>query len=228
MPILDDWSLPIDADAVLRSQGADPVVIRTRSPRVVQTAQRALDEAEPLLSPKVLYQRLAVEEIRHEQVRLRGGQRLRGPLIAQHLGGADEVVLVLCTVGGVLEAHAGEVSKEDILYGLALDGVGSAGVETLANAVCAFFEGQAQAAGLQTSIPLSPGMLGWPVEQGQPQIFEILDPAEVGVQLSPSMVMTPLKSLTFVLGIGTRMLESARTCDYCSLKETCLYQDHYA
>ena len=97
----------------------------------------------------------------------------------------------------------------------------------LVNAACAFFEEQAQVAGLQTSIPLSPGLLGWPVEQGQPQIFKILDPSLVDVRLSSGMLMIPRKSLTFVLGIGIRMVESTSSCDYCSMKETCRYQDHY-
>jgi hypothetical protein len=228
MPILDDWSLSIDVDAVLRGQGADPTAIRSRSPSLVQAAQRAIDEAESLLSPRVLYQRLVIEELRHEQVRLRGGHRLQGPLLAQHLGGASEVVLVLCTIGEALEIYASEISKDDMIYGLSLDGLGTAGVEALANAACATFEGQAQAAGLQTSIPLSPGLLGWPVEHGQPQIYKILDPSLVDVRLSSGMLMIPRKSLTFVLGIGAHMVESTNACDYCSMKETCRYQDHYA
>ena len=227
MPILDDWTLSIDVDAAVPGQGADPVAIRSRSPRLVQAAQRALDEADSLLSPRVLYQRLPVEELRHELVRLQGGQWLRGSLIAQHLGGASEVVLALCTIGEALETYASEISNDDTIYGLALDGVGTAGVEVLVNAACAFFEEQAQVAGLQTSIPLSPGLLGWPVEQGQPQIFKILDPSLVDVRLSSGMLMIPRKSLTFVLGIGIRMVESTSSCDYCSMKETCRYQDHY-
>ena len=119
MPILDDWTLSIDVDAVLRGQGADPVAIRSRSPRLVQAAQRALDEADSLLSPRVLYQRLPVEELRHELVRLQGGQWLRGSLIAQHLGGASEVVLALCTIGEALETYASEISNDDTIYGLA-------------------------------------------------------------------------------------------------------------
>jgi hypothetical protein len=37
--------------------------------------------------------------------------------------------------------------------------------------------------------------------------------------------MIPRKSLTFMLGVGAKMAESARACVYCSLKETCRYQD---
>ena len=135
---------------------------------------------------------------------------------------------MLCTVGETLERRASELSSEDLVYALALDGVGSAGVEALANAACNHFERQASGEDLQTTIPLSPGMIGWPVEQGQPQIFSLLDPSEVGVHLTPAMLMLPRKSLTFVLGIGRQVIEAGRTCDYCSLHDTCRYQDHYA
>jgi hypothetical protein len=228
MPVLEDWSLEVDVDAVLRGQGADSAAIRGRSPRLVGVAQHALDEARPLFAPRVLYERLPVEEVRHEQLRLPHDKRLQGSLLTQHLAAADEVVLVLCTIGAALEAHSSEVSRLDLVRGLALDGVGSAGVEALANAVCAFFEAQARKVGQRASIPLSPGMIGWSVEQGQPQILSILDPSRIGVRLSSSMLMVPRKSLTFVLGLGARMVESVRTCDYCTLKDTCRYQDHNA
>jgi hypothetical protein len=227
MPVLEDWTLSIDVDAVLRGQGADPGLIRDRNPLLVEAAQRAIQEAQPLLAPRVLYQRFPVEELRHEQLHLHGGHRLQGQLLAQHLGGASEVILLLCTIGAALENYASEISKEDMPYGLSLDGFGSAAVETLANAACAYFDEGVQTAGLQTSIPLSPGMLGWSVEQGQPQIFSILNPAEIGVHLTSSLVMIPRKSLAFILGIGDQMLESASACEFCSLKETCRYQDHY-
>jgi hypothetical protein len=227
MPVHADWSLTIDVDAVLRGQGADPVALRARSPRLVEAAERALEEGKPLLIPQVLYERLPVQEIRHEQVHLHGGKRLQGALPAQHLAGAREVAVVICTIGPELEARSSALAREDIVYGLALDGVGSAGVEALANAVCASFEAQARETGQQTTIPLSPGMVGWPVEQGQPQIFGLLDSSKIGVRLSPSMLMIPRKSLTFAVGFGQQMSETARTCDYCSLKGTCRYQDHY-
>jgi hypothetical protein len=105
--------------------------------------------------------------------------------------------------------------------------VGSAAVEALANAACKHFEVQANALGLKSSIPISPGMVGWPVDEGQPEIFAILEPAQVNVSLSEHGLMTPRKSLTMVMGFGTEMQTSGKTCDYCAMRETCRYQDHY-
>ena len=227
MTVLDKWDLRLDVDAVLRGQGADPSAIHRRSPRLVESAERALEEGSSLLQPRVLARRLLVEDQHHERLKFEGDGRLSGGLLTKHMGGAQEVVIILCTVGEALERRAVEVSREDNVYGLALDGVGSAGVEALANAACALFEKEASEADCQVTIPLSPGMVGWPVEQGQPQIFDLLDAAAIGVRLTESMMMVPRKSLTFVLGMGKELIAGGRTCDYCSLKETCRYQDHY-
>ncbi len=227
MTVLDKWDLRLDVDVILRSQGADPAAIRKRSPSLVESAERALEEGNPLLQPRVTARRLLVKDLHHERLKLEGGGKLSGELLAKHMGGAQEAIIVLCTVGEALEHRAAEVSKEDAVYGLALDGVGSAGVEALANAACALFEEEATKEDCQVTIPLSPGMVGWPVEQGQPQIFDLLDAGEIGVRLTESMMMLPRKSLTFVLGIGRELIAGGRICDYCSLKETCRYRDHY-
>lgn len=227
MPVELEWDLRIDADQVLRGQGADPTVIRQRSPRLVDLAERAIEEGTPLLKPAMLYLRWAVEGIRHESIHLEGGAELQGKLVAQHLAPARELLVILCTIGAELEEKISQVTSEDLVYGLALDGLGSAGVEALANAGCRRFEMEAVAAGFETSIPLSPGMLEWPVEQGQPQIFGLLQEEDIGVSLTPTSVMVPRKSLSMVIGIGESMV-SGTTCDYCGMRATCRYQDHYA
>lgn len=228
MPILSDWDLDLTVDHALRGQGGDPAVLRLRSPRLVQVAEQALEEARPVLEPRVLYRLLEVEALRHERLILRQGGKLSGPLIAKHMLGAQKVVVVLCTIGAALERRASEIFQEDLSLGLALDGLGSAAVEALANAACDFFERQAAAEVLQTTIPLSPGMIGWLIEVGQREIFALVNASEIGVELTDSILMKPRKSLSFALGLGSQLVESGRTCDYCNLRETCRYQDHYA
>lgn len=228
MPVLREWDLVVDADAVLRGQGADPAIIRRRSAMLVSVAERAIREGSHLIKPEVLYRRLAVDRVVHERITLEGNGILQGRLLAQHLGPASEVSIILCTIGDALEELASETIAHDPVFGLALDGLGSAYVEALANAACRRFEEEAKAASLQASIPLSPGMIGWTVDEGQPQIFGLLDSEEIGVRVTPSWVMLPRKSLSMVLGVGTEMVEAGKTCDYCTLRETCRYQDHYA
>lgn len=225
--ILTEWKIDLDVDAVLRGQGADPAIIRQRKPVLVEIAAQALDEGTPLLHPHVAHREFGVDGLRHERLALEGGGWLTGPLIARHLGPAQRVIVMVCTIGPELEETIGRAMRSDVARGLALDGLGSAAVEMLANQVCHRFEEQAHAVGLETTIPLSPGMIGWAVDEGQPQIFSLLDTSEIGVTLADSGMMLPRKSLSMALGIGADMGQAGRTCDYCAVRETCRYQSHY-
>ena len=239
MPLISNWELSLTADQVLRAQGANPEVIRSRRPGLVSTAEWALKEGLPLLEPSALYLWLPVRELRHARVYLdipgvpSKDSYLSSVLLATHLSGAKQVAIVVCTIGETLEMIAGELMNEDLLKGLALDAVGSAAAEALGNAVCAYLENQAEAEGMQSTLPLSPGMEEWPVAEGQPQIFEALASErmkfpEFKTKLLPSYAMTPVKSVSFVMGFGTQVNKQGRTCDFCAMRETCRYQQTYA
>ncbi|MCK4692091.1 MAG: hypothetical protein KAT23_00580 [Anaerolineales bacterium] len=228
MSILSEWELALDVDAVLCGQGSDPHVIRKRNDRIIRLAEQALEEGTRYLDPVVAYRWLTIESLRHERITLEGGASLTGSLIAKHLTTAKQVVAALCTIGERLEAKVSEVMAEDPAYGLALDGLGSAAVESLANAVCHHFETQVAEKEYQVTIPLSPGMVGWPVEVGQQEIFDMLGDENAGVRLTSSSMMIPRKSLTMVLGFGPEVGDEGHPCDYCSMRETCRYKEHYA
>lgn len=227
MPIWTMDNFSIDVDDVLRGQGADPAIIKQRSPRLAKVAERALSEGLDFVKPAVMYEKLKVKEVGHEKVILENGTALKGPFASQHLSPAHSIVAILCTVGDDIDKHVSEVMASDIVYGLALDGVGSAAVEALANAACRFIEDETAKEGLQTTIPLSPGMIGWPVEIGQPALFEIFDGDQIGVRLTPYSMMSPRKSISIVLGIGPEFGIKGTTCDYCTMRETCNYRSHY-
>ena len=226
--ILRDWRLDIDADMVLRGQGADPAAIRARQPRLVEMAERALNEGLSLIEPAVACRELPVVRLRHEALTLAGGAQLTGALIAQHLASAGRVALIVCTIGQALERRIAQTMRDEPAYALALDGFGSAAVEALGVAACALVEQQAGRDGWHTSLPLSPGMVGWPVDVGQWQIFSLVDTASIGVTLTEGAQMLPRKSISIVMGIGRTPFSEGRVCDFCALRETCRYQDHYA
>ena len=224
MPLLDNLELRLDVDAVLRGQGADPAIIHGRNPRLVQVAERALTAGRPLVRPAVLYKEFAVAALHHEQLHLSGGATLHGELVARHLGPAEKVIAVVCTIGADLEKYATEAMLSDPVYGLALDGVGAAAVEALANAACQQFAEWAAAEGMRTTAPLSPGMAGWPLAAGQLQIFALLQAEQVSVVLTEHALMVPCKSLSMVLGVGRDVEHTGRPCDYCTMRDNCRYR----
>lgn len=225
MVVLRDWALNLTAEDVLRGQGMDPAVVMARRPRLAEAARWAIQEGAPLLKPAVLFNDLQVKETRHEQVRLEGGARLGGALVSQHLAGAEQVTVMLCTVGDDLETMSAEVIRDEPLLGLALEGLGTTAVETLAAQACKVREAQATEKGLYPSIPLSPGLVGWAVDPGQREVFAAIDAQAVGVRLNESCMMLPRMSLTQVLGFSRTPGLAGKTCDYCAMKETCRYQE---
>jgi hypothetical protein len=227
MELQQNLDLVYDVDAVLRGQGADAAVLRARRPALVEVAERARQESLSLLIPRVVYREYAVAGVQHERLLLEGGSRIESKLLAGQLAAASKVIIMLATIGSELEERVSKIWDADMVYALALDGAGSGAVEALANAACLYFETQAAAKGLQASIPFSPGMVDWSVSEGQPQVFELLGPDGAIVNLTPSFIMIPRKSLTMVMGLGTNLDSSGHTCDFCTMRSTCRYQEHY-
>jgi hypothetical protein len=226
MELQPELDLHYDVDAVLRGQGADASILRERKPSLVKVAEEAMHESLSLLHPRVVYQDFPVQGMLHERLLLEGGMKLESKLIAQRLAGSSRLIVMLVTIGEELEQQVSQIWDADMVYALALDGAGSAAVEALANAACQYFEQRAAELGLQASIPLSPGMLDWPVSDGQPQIFQLLGEAGAVVQLTPGCIMVPKKSLTMVMGLGAHMQSLGKTCDYCNMRLTCKYQEN--
>jgi hypothetical protein len=225
--IIRDWTLDIPIEDIIRMQAADAEVVLQRNPTLVEMAERALEQGLGLLEPVVLFRVLKVEQFRHERFTLESGDELQAQLLTEHLKSAEFVVAALCSIGGDVEKLAKEQFRQNPVFGLALEGFGSAAVEALATEFCASIEEQAARTGMASSIPLSPGMVGWSVDAGQKQIFEILDTNAISVQLTESSMMLPVKTISLMLGVGAEIRADGSTCDYCSMRERCHYRDHY-
>jgi hypothetical protein len=227
MELQQNLELIYDVDAVLRGQGADASLVRKRKPALVEIAEQARQASITLIHPKVVYQEYTVEGNLHDTLLLEGSRRLKNKMITQHLANSKKLIVLLVTIGEELEQHVANIWDTSMVYALALDGAGSAAVEALANAACRYFEQQAAERGWKTSIPFSPGMLGWPVEEGQPQIFQLLSEATSLVKLTPSYIILPKKSMTLLLGMGSDLQPTGKPCDYCMMQVSCKYQEHY-
>ncbi len=194
--------LKIDVDMVLRGQGADPAIIRQRRPRLVELAEQALVEGMQLIQPVATYRILPVQEMGLESFMLADKVWLTGSFVAQHLAGAQHIIVLVCTLGPGLENRITALSQDNPAYTFALDSFGSAAAKALRVAICAELEADAQISGLHTSIPLYPGMTDWPIEVGQPQIFAVLDATRIGVSLNESALMIPRKSISLLMGMS--------------------------
>jgi hypothetical protein len=224
MPVLGDWKLALDVDAVLAGQGCDPGMVRSRNGAIVDAALRALELGEGLIAAAVAFGVFDVNAVEREGVALAGGKTLSGGLVATVLGGAERIVAAVATIGGALERRVSTLMVDEPLLGLALDGLGTAALGRLSTAVCRHFDNLAAGAGLQATVPLSPGMDGWPLAEGQRELFGLVDASGIGVRLMSSCQMIPRKSLSMVIGMGSRVTRGESPCEWCGMRDACRFR----
>ena len=133
------------------------------------------------------------------------------------------IALGICTIGSALEEEVRELSdKGQFALATALDAVGSETVENLANAVDARICEKAAEEGLAAWPRFSPGYGDWTLESGQKIIFSNLSAENIGVELSSTFLMNPLKSISFAMKLAASSPEELQTsrCNLCD-KQDC-------
>lgn len=215
----------IDLDLFWRFEGVASSE-RLPSRAAQRMATQLLPEALSLASPAVYYQDVGVRTVQKKRLELVNGVCLSGGLVGHLMGGAQEVVVLVCTLGAALENRASQYFAEGYpARGYLLDGLGTVALGMLAERARRETETSAQARGLQASTPISPGHADWPLAE-QRVLFDLLPSREIGVTLTQTYMMAPRKSLSMAIGVGDYLLTHAEgsQCQYCSLQKTCTYR----
>jgi hypothetical protein len=130
----------------------------------------------------------------------------------------------MATIGDALERQVSLWMADEPLLGLALDGLGTAALGRLSASVCRHFSDLAAETGLETTVPFSPGVGAWPLADGQRELFGLVDAGRIGVRLMPSCQMVPRKSVSLVLGMGSRVRRGESSCEWCGMRDGCRYK----
>ncbi len=217
-------AVPLDVDLALSGQGI-PAGGRPGE-RVMAAARSAVAAAGHLVVARFVRAIAPIVAHRRAAVELAAGS-LEGEAIAAALEGAEYVVSTVCTIGARLEARVSALLPSDPLGALAYDGLGSAACERFAGELCAEIEEQVAAERVQVTGPLAPGMIGWSLLEAQRQVFALVDPAPIGVVLTPYGQMLPRKSLSFVIGLGPHVKRQAK-CSVCAMRDRCKFRGNHA
>lgn len=149
---------------------------------------------------------------------------------------ADGLVVGLVTIGAGIEARASELGQRgEVTRALLFDAIGSAAVEEAADRlgahVAGVWRGSLADGGNGAPTPaaplpcrLSPGYGRWPITD-QRRLLPLLPHASLGVDLLPSCLMVPKKSISFAMWLGARgrIAEGLAGCSHCTL-ERCRYR----
>ena len=148
---------------------------------------------------------------------------LTGASAAKMLSGCRRVVLLACTLGSRFDTKLLALQARDMARAVIYDALGSALVEAGCNA--AQEEIAARFPGVYLTDRFSPGYGDLPLDI-QPALCAALDAQRrLGITVTPSLLMNPVKSVTAVIGLSDRPQPARiRGCEFCSLRETCQFR----
>ena len=160
-----------------------------------------------------------------EGVRLDCGFLLPGKDLAAHLSDCREAVLLAATLSPGVDALLRRTQLSDLSRSLVLESCAAAAVEEVCDRAEAAIGERYPGRGFTGRF--SPGYGDLPVTI-QGEFLALLDaPRKLGLCATASSILTPRKSVTAVLGVrelGEKTAPKAKSCDSCSLRESCAYR----
>jgi hypothetical protein len=199
---LDSIRVAPHRDVALRRQGvpdSHPV-----SDRVEGLVEKAISLYEALTQPTGIIAEVSLSDF-EEIFEGEGHNDLPAPL-QEIVPAADGLALFAATLGEPVSDKIQELFQEnDPATACMLDGIASDRAETATTILAeAFLDSLVQKGTVgpeARALPYSPGYCGWNIT-GQKKLFDHLDPERIGISLSASSLMSPIKSVSGVLVVG--------------------------
>lgn len=135
--------------------------------------------------------------------------------LAKNLKNCQSAVIFAATAGAKIDRLIEKYNRIDLSRAVMLQAVGTERVEALCDLFSRDIELQKKQKGEFTRPRFSPGYGDLPLEI-QRDIFRVLDPFKnIGVSLCESLLMTPSKSVTAIIGVGKTPCKNLGGCEYC-------------
>jgi hypothetical protein len=201
METLDNLPAEVDLKEVRR-------ILHLDRDRDIQTVQRLIGMATPLIEPKAAFKLCYIEKKLKDAVMV-DGMRLNSKVLRKNLDSVERLFPYVVTIGAKLEKAFRQIS--DPLEKYYLDVIGNVALTAarkhLHEHLCTKFA-------LGKISFMSPGSLpDWPLD-AQSQLFQLLTDVEdvIGVHLTQALLMIPTKSVS---GIYFQTEVSFLNCQLC-------------
>jgi hypothetical protein len=180
----------------------------------------AMDQAVHLASPALVYGLHRVRALDEGgKLILENGLCLKVPRTEQ-VPDTRYLASCVCSLGEALEKACRRLTRRGrLLQAMVLDAAGVSLLDALANRSHERLCQRAQEAQLFAGCPFGPGYQDMAIET-QSVLFQLVDAGAIRVKLNESLVMEPMKSLSFFVRWGTREGPSGPVpkCHRCNLK----------
>jgi hypothetical protein len=169
-------------------------------PRTAALLEVISEQGRRLLAPRAVYARCPVTTTRDGVTAITGVLRAPSRSLAGCLRGCREAVLFAATIGPALDAWIAELSAAgEMTRSLLADAYASAAAIELGVEVETILGRQLEESGLTPGRRCAPGYGDWDLADQAP-LLRHLDAARIGIALSEDAMMTPMKSISGVIG----------------------------
>ncbi len=135
--------------------------------------------------------------------------------IARQLKGSWGLAFFAVTLGQTFDTWSRSFFNQgDPFSGYIADIIGSIKAEQAADWLGNEISDKMKTRSFKCTNRFSPGYCGWDVYE-QHKLFRLFPEHFIGIDLNPSALMTPIKSVSGVIGIGKKVKKINNTCNYC-------------
>lgn len=146
-----------------------------------------------------------------------------GSQICGYIKGSSYVALFICTAGSIFTTLSSKYNSEgQYLEAFVADAIGSLTVENAMDKIQKSLSEKVSNNNKLITNRYSPGYCNWPLSE-QKKVFDLIGNNPIGITLSDSFLMTPIKSVSGVIGIGKNVRKREYGCKICNNKE-CIYR----
>lgn len=143
-----------------------------------------------------------------------------GRIISRQLRGSSAFAFFVATAGMEFENLQEQLKTEgDMVSIFIADAMGSVIAEKAADCMELALQQTLASSGLKHTNRFSPGYCGWHVSQQHLLFSHFPTPQPCGITLSESSLMTPIKSVSGIIGIGATVRHIDYTCGLCDYKD---------
>jgi len=195
-----DFEIEIDKDEVCRYLG----YAKNQGPNgsISSLIDEEIEEAYGLIQPSCFYQIMNIGRIRHPRVILEDGLTITSEVLSLVLARCQQVAFFVSNIGRRLEERVAQLTKEgQMLKATILDAVGSEAAEKTACYLQDKVRQLAISNGAEITLRFSPGYCDWDITQ-QRVLFQAMNSAPLGVNLTEECLMVPRKSVSGIIGLG--------------------------